>query len=76
MDLDSLPGDWKNDPASVAVKQIGDSWVESRESVILEVPSTIVPIEKNYLINPAHSDFQKLKIGSPTKFEFDLRLIK
>jgi RES domain-containing protein len=76
LDVNNLPDNWENDPAPRAVKQIGDSWVESRESAILEVPSTIVPTEKNYLINPAHPDFKKLKIGSPTKFEFDPRLIK
>jgi len=76
LDMDNLPGNWNNDPAPRAVKQIGDSWVESLESVILEVPSTIVPIEKNFLINPAHPDFKKLKIGSPTQFQFDPRLIK
>lgn len=73
---DDLPGNWNSDPAPRAAKQIGDSWVESRESVILEVPSAIVPTEKNFLVNPAHPDFKKLKIGSPTKFEFDPRLIK
>jgi RES domain-containing protein len=76
LDMNNLPGNWKNDPAPRAVKQIGDSWIESRRSVILEVPSTIVSTEKNYLINPPHPDFKKLRIGSPTKFEFDPRLIK
>lgn len=71
-----LPDNWIKDPSPLVIKQIGDSWVESRQSVILEVPSAIVPTEKNYLINPAHSNFGKLKIGSPTKFEFDPRLIK
>jgi len=74
--IDDLPSNWKKDPSPKAIKQIGDSWVESRESVILEVPSTIVPTEKNYLINPAHPDFKKLKIGSPTKIEFDPRLLR
>jgi RES domain-containing protein len=71
-----LTDNWKKDPSPQAIKQIGDSWVESEESVILEVPSAIVPEEKNYLINPAHAGFRKLKIGNPTKFKFDLRLIK
>ena len=76
LEMDNLPDNWKNDPPPRAIKQIGDSWVESQESVILEVPSTIVPTEKNYLINPAHPDIKKIKIGSPTTFEFDSRLIK
>ncbi|UCD80892.1 MAG: RES domain-containing protein [Desulfobacterales bacterium] len=76
LDPDELPRNWSRDPSPQTVKQIGDIWVESQESVILEVPSTIVPTEKNYLINPAHPDLRKLKLGSPTKFEFDPRLVK
>jgi RES domain-containing protein len=76
LNTENLPDDWNKDPPSQTIKQIGDSWVENQESAILEVPSAIVPTEKNYLINPAHPDFRKLKIGSPTKFEFDPRLIK
>jgi RES domain-containing protein len=62
-----LPGNWKIDPSPLIIKQLGDSWVESRQSLILEVPSAIVPAEKNYLFNPAHPDFRKLKIGAPNK---------
>lgn len=70
-----LPGNWEKDSSPLVIKQIGDSWVESRQSLILEIPSAIVPAEKNHLINPAHPDFRKLKIGAPTKFEFNSRLI-
>jgi RES domain-containing protein len=73
---DELPDLWNNDPSPQVIKQIGDTWVESQESVIIEVPSAIVTAEKNFLINPAHPDFSKLKIGNPTKLEFDPRLIK
>lgn len=68
---EKLPDNWNKDPSPQANKQIGDSWVESQQSVILEVPSAIVPTEKNFLINRAHADFSKLKIGSPTKFGFE-----
>jgi len=73
---DELPDNWNKDPSPQAIKQIGDNWVESRTSVILEIPSAIAPTEKNYLLNPAHPDFRKLNFGSSTKFEFDPRLIK
>ena len=71
-----LAPNWNKDPSPQAIKQIGDSWLASQESVILEVPSAIVPTEKNFLINPTHSRFGKLKIGKPTKLDFDPRLIK
>ncbi len=76
LNTDELPGNWNRGPAPQEIKQIGDTWVESQKSVILEVPSAIVPSEKNYLINPAHPDFSKLKIGEPAKLEFDPRLLK
>jgi RES domain-containing protein len=76
LDPHELPANWNRDPSPQANKQIGDSWVKSRRSVILEVPSAIVPNEKNFLINPAQPDFSKLKIGEPKKFEFDSRFIK
>lgn len=69
-----LPTHWNEDPSPQANKQIGDSWVESQESVILEVPSAIVPTEKNFLINPAHPGFSRLIIGEPEKLKFDHRL--
>ena len=52
------------------------AWFNSGDSVILAVPSVIVPVETNYLINPLHSDFEKIKIRGPEQFEYDQRLVK
>ena len=71
-----LPANWNKDPSPQTIKQVGDSWVESQESAILEVPSAIVPTEKNFLINPTHPRFGKLKIGKLRKLDVDPRLIK
>jgi len=71
-----LPENWNTDPSPQAIKQMGDSWVENQQSIILKVPSAIVPTEKNFLINPSHPNFSKLKIGTPAKFDFDYRLLK
>jgi RES domain-containing protein len=40
----------------------------------LSVPSAVVPPERNYLLNPAHRDFTKIRIGKPEPFHFDPRL--
>ena len=71
-----LPENWNTDPSPQVIKQMGDSWVENQQSIILKVPSAIVPTEKNFLINPSHPNFSKLKIGTPAKFDFDYRLLK
>lgn len=70
----NLPANWKRRPTPATVRAIGDKWVASAQSVILQVPSVIVPCESNYLLNPTHPDFGKLVIGKPQAFRFDRRL--
>ena len=71
-----LPKDWAQDSAPASTREIGTRWIQKRESLVLVVPSAVVPIEKNYLINPLHPDFDKLEIGKPQSFQFDERLAK
>jgi RES domain-containing protein len=73
VDVATLPNDWRAYPASRAARAIGDDWVASGTSVALQVPSVVIPSESNFLLNPAHRDFAKLKIGEATAFEFDPR---
>ena len=71
-----LPPDWKQDPSPQSTASIGDAWIAQGTSLILEVPSAVIVIEKNYILNPVHADFPRLKIGKPEPFEFDSRLGK
>ncbi len=71
-----LPVDWMIDPVPQSIKELGDRWVQRQQSVILKVPSAIIPSEHNYLINPSHPDFKKVVIHSPQEFPFDPRLLK
>ena len=73
--IEDLPDNWQADPIPESVRAIGDQWIQNQDSIILRVPSAIIPVEYNYLINPAHPDFKKLVIRSPQKFTFDLRLL-
>ncbi|MGB3531794.1 MAG: RES family NAD+ phosphorylase, partial [Saprospiraceae bacterium] len=70
----ALPIDWKSIPPAHTTQLIGDRFVSSMEGLTLKVPSVIVPGEYNFLINPAHPDFKKVKIIKKEKFEFDKRL--
>jgi len=76
LDLDALPADWAENPGPESTKVIGTDWVRSRASVVLAVPSAIVPDELAYLINPNHPGFADLRIGQATSFRFDPRLAK
>ena len=42
---------------------------------MLQLPSVIIRTEPYYLLNPAHPDFKKIKIGKPQPFSFDPRLL-
>jgi RES domain-containing protein len=55
-------------------QELGDRWVKKAEYAVLRVPS-IVTGEPNYLLNPNHADFSKIKIGDPRLFQFDERLL-
>jgi RES domain-containing protein len=72
--VEDLPANWKADPIPQSVKEVGNRWIKNQDSVILKVPSVIIPVEYNYLINPSHPDFEKVVIHLPQKFAFDLRL--
>jgi len=72
----SLPRDWQQEPPPPSLQQLGDNWVKTGRSVILAVPSVVIPKELNYLISPRHPVFAKLKFQPPTDFAFDQRLFK
>jgi RES domain-containing protein len=74
IDATTLPRNWRAEPAPRRVQTIGDDWVSKSTSAVLRVPSTLVPGENNFLLNPAHVDFRKLQISGPVPFHFDQRL--
>lgn len=74
MNRSALPSSWRADPPPAETQAIGDGWVAAGTSVALRVPSTLVPGESNFLLNPQHPDFKKLKIFKPQSFRFDPRL--
>ncbi|MBN2580557.1 MAG: RES domain-containing protein [Pirellulales bacterium] len=76
VDPKSLPKYWQSYPAPLALRKIGDDWFRQASSAVLKVPSAIVALEFNYLLNPLHPDFKKITIGSPQPFLFDPRLKK
>lgn len=71
-----LPSSWRQSPAPARLQEIGDEWLRVAGSLVLEVPSSIIEHENNYLINPLHNDFKRLKRSAPEPFVIDLRLIK
>jgi RES domain-containing protein len=61
---------------SQATRRYGHTWVTSQNSLAIYVPSVIIPVESNVLLNPIHAAFQAVKWDEPKPFEFDPRLLR
>jgi RES domain-containing protein len=75
LEADQLPDDWRSHPAPASTQAIGDAWVRSQRSIVLRVPSVILPAEPNFIINPLHDDFGALLIGQPEGLDVDGRFL-
>jgi len=74
--LEDLPKDWATSQPTAATQALGDSWARGATSPILAVPSAIIHEELNYLFNPLHRDFARIRIGELKPFAFDSRLLE
>lgn len=70
-----LPANWRISPPPAATMEIGDRWARERRSVVLALPSAISPDDTNFLLNPGHEDFKRIRIHPAIDYEFDPRLI-
>ena len=71
---DVLPADWQAWPWPASTQELGSYWFTTRASVVLEVPSAVVPFQRNYLINIRHPDFAELEMEPAVPFPIDPRL--
>ncbi len=69
-----VPESWRENPHPRATQEFGAKWVRELRSAVLRVPSVVVLGEFNYMLNPAHPDFAKVRVGKPQPFSFDPRL--
>ena len=76
IDPTRLPADWRDPLARERLQAMGSEWARLKNSAVLAVPSAVIPAETNYLLNPVHPAFSKIKIGAAQPFITDLRLIK
>jgi RES domain-containing protein len=57
-------------------RRIGDQWAGEGRSPVLKVPSVIVVGEVNYVLNPAHQDFNRIDITAAQPLQIDRRLLR
>jgi len=70
----ALPEDWQAWPWPASTQRIGTFWHERGDSVALSVPSAVVSVHRNTLLNVQHPYFSDLTINGPTTFPIDTRL--
>ncbi|NBB86658.1 MAG: RES domain-containing protein [Bacteroidetes bacterium] len=73
---DDLPDAWDAHPPPQRTQALGDRWVTQRHSLVLRVPSVVVPYSYNYVLNPKHPAFPNVTIHETERLPVDPRIIK
>lgn len=71
---EDLPADWTRLPPPDHLAELGTRWARAGETPVLAIPSAVIPQELNYLLNPLHPHFKRIRVGRPEPFRFDPRL--
>lgn len=69
-----LPRDWNGLPPGPASMQFGTRWAREKRSLVLYVPSAIVPEETNGVLNPHHPEFVSVRMEIAREFRHDPRM--
>lgn len=73
--ISELPANWRDYPPPEALQEIGAARIARQNTPVLAVPSAVIPEEHNFLLNPAHPDFGRIRWDTtPRPFQFDARL--
>lgn len=71
-----LPADWNMFPHPTSTQLIGDKFVADNKYCVLQIPSAVTLGDFNFLINPNHAEFNRIKIVDTVNFPFDKRIFK
>lgn len=75
LELSALPEDWHAVPAPASLQALGTSWLSSGRTAALSVPSAVIKVERNVLLNPRHPAVRRIRVSSDEAFSFDTRLL-
>jgi RES domain-containing protein len=74
--VEVLPADWNIFPHPASTQKTGDKFVAEGLCAVLKIPSVVTDGDYNYLLNPLHPDFGRIKIVEVKKFAFDGRVFQ
>jgi len=55
-------------------RAFGSDWLRSARTLVLRVPSVIVPFDHNLILNPQHAEMARVEIVRRERFSLDPRL--
>lgn len=72
----ALPDTWATALPADELRAVGADWIKRAKTAVLRVPSAVVPSEFNYLLNPAHPEFNRIKQWPVETLNTDHRLFQ
>jgi RES domain-containing protein len=75
LSISELPTDWNTFPHPSSTQKTGDTFIAEGLYCVLKIPSVVTDGDYNYLLNPLHPDFVKIKIVEVKKFAIDGRVL-
>ena len=69
-----LPTDWNAVPVRPGSMDFGTAWIQQKRSLVLDVPSALVPEERNAVLNPNHREFRDVTMSLQRAFHYDPRM--
>jgi RES domain-containing protein len=69
-----LPPGWDALYPGPPSMEFGTQWAQEKRSLVLYVPSAIVPEETNGVVNPAHAEFATVRMEIERDFHYDSRM--
>jgi RES domain-containing protein len=73
--LQDLPPDWNLGSSYSLTQPLGSRWYEAGQTLLLKVPSAVVPTEFNWVLNARHPDFPQVTIKAREPVQYDHRFV-
>ena len=76
VETSNLPPNWRESASPPELTRVGDEFAQRGENCLLLVPSVLAPNENNWLINPAHPDYNRIVMREVEPLSYDPRMFR
>jgi len=75
VNISDLKKGWDDLQVNDWTQQLGLKYFDGDKVLGIIVPSTIIPIEKNIVLNPLHKNYELIKVLEVKDYDLDVRLL-